>query len=78
MANKVSKIVDKKEELTKKMQKFFSEVMRAVGFVFLFGFTMIGSYFYYFRQTGDPITTIFISSVVVIMLYAMTQVKDRW
>ena len=75
----------KQKELELKIQKFFSEVMRAIGFVFLFAFSMIGAITYYSERTssqiigcGFDIRVILIASVVVIMCYAMTQVEDRW
>ena len=73
------KEIDKREMISKKMQKLFSEIMRAIGFVFLFAFSMIGAIvFYTIQGTGNIIQTIMVASVVVIMLFAMTQVKDRW
>ena len=75
----------KQKEIELKIQKFFSEVMRAIGFVFLFAFSMIGAITYYTSKNtpkiigyGFDIQIIFLASVVVIMCYAMTQVEDRW
>jgi len=60
------------------IRKLLSDVMRILGVVLLLSFAMIGAYFYYFKSTGDPVRTIFIASVVVLMLSLMTQVKDKW
>jgi len=77
----------KQKELELKIQKLFSEVMRAIGCVFLFAFSMIGAITYYSETTasqiirlggGYDIRVLFIASVVVIMCFAMTQVKDKW
>jgi len=73
------KEIDKKELVEKKLQKLMAEVMRAVGFVFLFAFSMIGSIvFFFLKGTTNIIETILVASVVIIMLFAMTQVKERW
>ena len=75
----VTKKEEKRKEVEKKLQKFFSEIMRAIGFIFLFGFSMVGAIvFYTIQGTTNIIQTIMISSVVILMLFAMTQVKDKW
>ena len=61
-----------------RIRKLLSDVMRILGVVLLLSFAMIGAYFYYYKNTGDPVRTIFIASVVILMLSLMTQVKDKW
>jgi len=69
---------EKQKIIEKRIMKFLSEIMRTVGFILLAGFSMIGAYFFYFRENQDVISTILVSTIIIIMLFAMTQVKDRW
>jgi membrane protein YdbS with pleckstrin-like domain len=67
---------EKQEKVEKELMKTLTKGMRALGFVFLFAFSMIGAVmFYYMKGTGNIIQVVLVASVVVIMLFAMTQVK---
>jgi len=46
---------EKQKIIEKRIMKFLSEIMRTVGFILLAGFSMIGAYFFYFRENADKI-----------------------
>jgi len=70
----------KRLKVEKRLQKFFSEMMRIIGVICLFGFSMIGAITFYTAQGIDTniFGTIMISTMVIVTLYVMTQCEDEW
>ena len=74
-ANEIKEIVEKqKQNKEDKLKKFFIEIMNFFGFIVLAGLSVVGVFT---LNTGFQVySNVFVSSIAVIYLYAMTQVKE--
>jgi predicted HAD superfamily hydrolase len=74
-ANEIKEIVEKqKQNKEDKLKKLFIEIMNFFGFIVLAGLSVVGVFT---LNTGVQVhSNVFFSSIAVIYLYAMTQVKE--
>jgi len=70
----------KRLKVEKRLQTFFTDMVRIIGVVFLLAFAVMGAFFYYQTQasTNNITVNLLMSTAVVIFLSLMTQVEDRW
>ena len=78
MKNK--KQLEHQEKVEKKLKKFFAELMKMIGFIFMTAFAVLGAIFYYVTTTPQNhiVQNLMVSVVVVTFLWMMITVKEEW
>lgn len=70
--------IQKRKNIESQIRKILIEMIKLIGVIFLFAFSMLGAIvFYTYKGTTNIFETIIVSSVIIVMLFIMIQVKEK-